>query len=393
MSALHAEPDRRHRDHHHRRARRAGQHAGHAAHRRARGSAGAHQGGSVGPRGGAHLRQGRQLRRRRRHPGVHPDRLRLRGGSALPQGPGDDRPAGALPQADRRRDSRRLRGTGLRALPRLRLADRHRFSQDRDRASRGPDRHSPGAGGCQRLPRLIGVRAALDIILAGKTERAAKAFKIGLVDELVPPSILRSVALAAADRLARNGPADRKKRGSLLLERNPLGRRFVYSAAKKTVLKKTGGNYPAPLAALEAVRTGLEHGMDAGLRKEPSSSASWRWAKSPATWCGSSSPPPRSRRTTAFLPAPPPRARSAGSASSAPASWARASPAPRCPRRASRPGSRTRICPGSGRGCSPPPRSCGVSSPAAGSPSSSSSARPRSCRAAGASADSSGPTW
>jgi 3-hydroxyacyl-CoA dehydrogenase/enoyl-CoA hydratase/3-hydroxybutyryl-CoA epimerase len=126
----------------------------------------------------------------------------------------------------------------------------------------------PGAGGCQRLPRLIGVRAALDIILAGKTERAAKAFKIGLVDELVPPSILRSVALAAADRLARNGPADRKKRGSLLLERNPLGRRLVYSAARKTVLRKTGGNYPAPLAALEAVRTGLEHGMAAGLRKE-----------------------------------------------------------------------------------------------------------------------------
>lgn len=126
----------------------------------------------------------------------------------------------------------------------------------------------PGAGGCQRLPRLVGVRAALDIILAGKTERAAKAFKIGLVDELVPPSILRSVALAAADRLARQGVPLRAKRGSLLLERNPLGRRVVYSQARKTVLKKTGGNYPAPLAALEAVQTGLEHGIEAGLRTE-----------------------------------------------------------------------------------------------------------------------------
>lgn len=85
----------------------------------------------------------------------------------------------------------------------------------------------PGAGGCQRLPRLIGVRAALDIILAGKSERAAKAFKLGLVDELVPPSILRGTALAAADRLARHGGGDRPKRGSLLLERNPLGRRLV----------------------------------------------------------------------------------------------------------------------------------------------------------------------
>jgi len=126
----------------------------------------------------------------------------------------------------------------------------------------------PGAGGCQRLPRLIGVRAALDIILAGKTERAAKAFKLGLVDELVPPSILRGTALVAADRLARHGGADRPKRGSLLLERNPLGRRIVYSQARKQVLKKTGGNYPAPLAALEAVQAGMEQGMEAGLRRE-----------------------------------------------------------------------------------------------------------------------------
>jgi 3-hydroxyacyl-CoA dehydrogenase / enoyl-CoA hydratase / 3-hydroxybutyryl-CoA epimerase len=126
----------------------------------------------------------------------------------------------------------------------------------------------PGAGGCQRLPRLIGVRAALDIILAGKTERAAKVYKLGLVDELVPKSILRGTALAAADRIARHGPAERPKRGSLLLERNPVGRWLVYRQARKQILKKTGGNYPAPLAALEAVRTGMEHGMAAGFRRE-----------------------------------------------------------------------------------------------------------------------------
>lgn len=126
----------------------------------------------------------------------------------------------------------------------------------------------PGAGGCQRLPRLIGVRAALDIILAGKTERAAKAFKLGLVDELVPPSILRATALVAADRLAREGVPFRARRGSLLLERNPIGRALVFHLARKTVLKKTGGHYPAPLAAIDAIRTGLTRGMDAGLRRE-----------------------------------------------------------------------------------------------------------------------------
>src|SRR5207302_588843 len=60
----------------------------------------------------------------------------------------------------------------------------------------------PGAGGCQRLPRLIGARAALDIILAGKVERAQKAFRLGVVDELVPPAILRDITLGAAQRMA-----------------------------------------------------------------------------------------------------------------------------------------------------------------------------------------------
>ena len=126
----------------------------------------------------------------------------------------------------------------------------------------------PGAGGCQRLPRLIGVRAALDLILAGKTEPAAKAFKLGLVDELVPPSILRSTALAAADRIARQGAPERAPRGGWWLERNPLGRRLVYRLARKALRKKTGGHYPAPLAALDAVQTGLEQGMEPGLRRE-----------------------------------------------------------------------------------------------------------------------------
>ncbi len=125
----------------------------------------------------------------------------------------------------------------------------------------------PGAGGCQRL-RLIGVRAALDLILTGKTERAAKAFKLGLVDELVPPSILRRTALAAAARLAQSGAPRRAARGGWLLEHNPLGRALVYRRARQQLLQKTGGNYPAPLAALAAVRTGLERGTAAGLRQE-----------------------------------------------------------------------------------------------------------------------------
>jgi 3-hydroxyacyl-CoA dehydrogenase/enoyl-CoA hydratase/3-hydroxybutyryl-CoA epimerase len=129
----------------------------------------------------------------------------------------------------------------------------------------------PGAGGCSRLPRLIGVRAAFDIILAGKSERAAKALKLGMVDELVPESILEATACAAASRLAQGGRPHRSRPGGAmawLLDGNPLGRRIVYRTARAQVLKKTGGHYPAPLSAIEVVRTSMEDGMRAGLAAE-----------------------------------------------------------------------------------------------------------------------------
>ncbi len=129
----------------------------------------------------------------------------------------------------------------------------------------------PGAGGSVRLPRLIGARAALDIILQGKSERAQKALRLGMVDEVVPRSILREVAVAAADRLAQEGKPRRHTAGGatgVFLDHTPVGRELVFRMAKKQVLKKTGGHYPAPLAALEVVRVALEHGPGPGLKAE-----------------------------------------------------------------------------------------------------------------------------
>lgn len=128
----------------------------------------------------------------------------------------------------------------------------------------------PAAGGCQRLPRLIGVRAALDIILAGKTVPASRAFRLGMVDELVHPSTLETVAMAAARRLAGGWkrPSRRGGLGDWILEGNPLGRALVFAAAGRQVRAKSGGHYPAPLAALDAVRHGLSHGIPAGLERE-----------------------------------------------------------------------------------------------------------------------------
>ncbi len=133
----------------------------------------------------------------------------------------------------------------------------------------------PGAGGCQRLPRLIGLSAALGIIMPGKTEPALKAFKLGMADELVPASILLEIALKAAERLAGPGSPwpniTRKPKGGLIggfLDRTAIGRRIVYRKARKDTLKKTGGNYPAPLSALEAVKAGLEQGATTGYQVE-----------------------------------------------------------------------------------------------------------------------------
>jgi 3-hydroxyacyl-CoA dehydrogenase/enoyl-CoA hydratase/3-hydroxybutyryl-CoA epimerase len=129
----------------------------------------------------------------------------------------------------------------------------------------------PGAGGTQRLPRLIGIRAALDMILTGKNVRAKKAFQTGLVDELVHPAILRDLAVQRARDIADGTRKHQRHRNGvtgLLLDENPAGRRIVLRKAREETLKKTGGHYPAPLAAIDAVAAGYSGGPSKGYREE-----------------------------------------------------------------------------------------------------------------------------
>jgi len=130
----------------------------------------------------------------------------------------------------------------------------------------------PGMGGTQRLPRRVGLQQALDMILTGRNVRAKKALQIGLVDEMVHPAILREIALDRARGLAagtiKPTSARTNRATSLLLEHNPLGRGVVFRKARESVLEKTHGHYPAPLAALEAVQCGYARGMAEGLQEE-----------------------------------------------------------------------------------------------------------------------------
>jgi 3-hydroxyacyl-CoA dehydrogenase / enoyl-CoA hydratase / 3-hydroxybutyryl-CoA epimerase len=136
----------------------------------------------------------------------------------------------------------------------------------------------PALGGTQRLPRLIGVQAALDLLLTGKQIDAARAKRLGLVDEVVPEVILLAAAIRVA--LARALPVQRSTRSVLrslfdtdklseaALAKNPLGRKLLFDQAKKRLFAETHGNYPAPERILEVVKLGLGKGIEAGLGAE-----------------------------------------------------------------------------------------------------------------------------
>ena len=132
----------------------------------------------------------------------------------------------------------------------------------------------PGAGGTQRLPRLVGFTESLDKILTGKKTRAKKAYKIGLADELVPAELLHSRAVKAASELAeKSGLAWKRQEGrqkdltTRLAEAYGV-RSAIYTKAKSDLRDKTKGQYPAPLFALEAVRTALRTDLAEGLEEE-----------------------------------------------------------------------------------------------------------------------------
>ncbi len=133
----------------------------------------------------------------------------------------------------------------------------------------------PGLGGTQRLPRLIGVPAALDLILTGKQVRAQKARALGLVDQVCAPQDLRQAALAAITRGKRRGTGARtwRRRAEDWVARTPGAKNLIYEQARATVRKKTGGHYPAPLEALEVVRDGITLPLAEALRLEASTFA------------------------------------------------------------------------------------------------------------------------
>lgn len=117
----------------------------------------------------------------------------------------------------------------------------------------------PGMGGTYHLPKLVGYPAAMDMMLTGKNIKPDKAKKMGLVDLVVDPSVLESVAIMQAKGLAAGTvkPFQRKKDiMSRLMEDTPLSS-IMFSKAKEAVDKNSGGFYPAPYAILDVLKENM----------------------------------------------------------------------------------------------------------------------------------------
>jgi 3-hydroxyacyl-CoA dehydrogenase len=124
----------------------------------------------------------------------------------------------------------------------------------------------PGAEGTQRLPRLVGVQAAVDMFVSGKPVNARDALRLGLVDQIVEGNLLEG-AIAFARERASSGAIHRKTRdkneklGSLESNASIL-------AAGREQARKTRRNMVAPLRVIDAVEAAIALPFDEGCKRE-----------------------------------------------------------------------------------------------------------------------------
>lgn len=122
----------------------------------------------------------------------------------------------------------------------------------------------PGAGGTQRLPRLTGVKTALDLILSGRHIDAGEAADYGIVDEIIEGD-LRNEAIAYAKKLLEN-KAPIRRVCELALDRNGITEDF-FTDYRQQLEKQYRGFY-APFQILKAVRAVMDLPFNEGIRLE-----------------------------------------------------------------------------------------------------------------------------
>lgn len=126
----------------------------------------------------------------------------------------------------------------------------------------------PGAGGTQRMPRLIGAREALGLITQGKTIGVRKARELGLVTEVVPADAVIARARELAATIEPVQPWDRKGYRIPGGEVHSPGGAETFIGGNAMITRETWGNYPAPRLAAYAVYHGLQLPIDQGCKVE-----------------------------------------------------------------------------------------------------------------------------
>ena len=120
----------------------------------------------------------------------------------------------------------------------------------------------PGAGGTQRLPRIAGVQAALDMIVSGNPITAQKAQAMGVIDEIVEGD-LRAAAVAFAQKVVAEKRPLRKVRELAIKIDNPT----VFEDYAKSIAKKQRG-FLAPFQCIKAVKAAAELPFAEGMKRE-----------------------------------------------------------------------------------------------------------------------------
>ena len=124
----------------------------------------------------------------------------------------------------------------------------------------------PGAGGTQRLPRLVGVSAALDFIVQGKLNPASKAHNVGLLDELFEGDPA-DAGVAFAEKLIAEGAEPRRTREQNERLEAARGKTKIFDAARKTGAEVARG-FESPLAAIESIENAVNMPFDEGIARE-----------------------------------------------------------------------------------------------------------------------------
>src|SRR6516162_8637682 len=124
----------------------------------------------------------------------------------------------------------------------------------------------PGGGGTQRLPRLIGVKAALDMIVSGRHVPAEEAKQLGIVDAIVPGRDLRKEAMAFAKEVAAKRPLPRVRDMTAKLAEAKADP-GMFDAMRKSIARKAR-NQQAPYHCIACVEAAVSQPFDEGVKTE-----------------------------------------------------------------------------------------------------------------------------